>query len=117
MNNARIQDMEIWDRILEVAMFGFTLTAQLKEKYRYRIADSLQQAVLGFYLNIAEGSASESADQVRDSLSVARRSLLDTAYIVTLLQEKRLVSGRMARLMVPRLEALSLEISRFQPAA
>lgn len=108
-----ILETEIWDRVVEMALFGFTLTARLKEKFRYRIADKLQEAVLGFYLNIADGGAVSSGDSPRRSLMVARRCLLDTAYILTLLREEQLVSGRMARLMIPRLEELSFEIERF----
>ena len=117
MNGTMIHDMEIWDRIIEMAMYGFSLTARLREKYRYRIAESLQQAVLGFYLNIADGPDDDSDGQRLDALTVARRSLLDTAYILTLLRERKLVSARMAGFMVPRLEALSLEIERYQPTA
>jgi len=117
MNETMIQDMEIWDRIVEMAMYGFSLTSRLREKYRYRIAESLQQAVLGFYLNIADGPGADSGDPGPDALTVARRSLLDTAYILTLLRERKLVSARMAGFMVPRLEALSLEIERYRPTA
>ena len=116
MKPPRIQDMEIWDVVIETAMYGLSLTAKLKEKYFYRFADKLQEAVLGFYLNIAEGSQAATRTQFLQSLQLARRSLLDTAYILTLLREKQLVSRRMARLMVPRLEELSLEIGRYELA-
>ena len=117
ISRPRIQDTDIWDRIVETAMYGLSLTGRLKERYRYRFAEKLQQAVLGFYLNIADGSNATSQDQYQQALLVAKRSLLDTAHILTLLRERRLVSARMAGLMIPRLEELSLEIGRYQLAA
>jgi four helix bundle protein len=56
----RFEDMEIWQRAVEVSMPVFDIADLLEDEWKYRFGEQLRAAMLSVSNNMAEGSGSAS---------------------------------------------------------
>jgi len=117
MNKTKIHDIDIINRVVQTALFCFDLAAQLKENFFFTYAERLQKAVLGFYINVTEATESSSIEEYLNFMNVTRQSLLETAYILSLLNEKNLLCDEVSCKIVNELEELTLKLGNSQLAA
>ncbi|NOR14469.1 MAG: hypothetical protein GQ544_02065 [Candidatus Aminicenantes bacterium] len=82
---------ETIDKAIELAMYCFSLSLELKKSGFDRAAGKLRDAALTFYNNLTKGMESPGGKDFLSSVHLARRSLLETAGVVILLGQKQLV--------------------------
>jgi four helix bundle protein len=75
----RFLNMQIWQRAAGITSPLFKLAEQLDERRYDRFAEQLRAATLSITNNIAEGSGSNSDDDLAHFLNMAWRSLFETA--------------------------------------
>ncbi|MCS6842875.1 MAG: four helix bundle protein [Caldilineales bacterium] len=114
MAEFRFQNLEIWKRAVTMAHTLFDLADKLEEKRLYRFAEQLRGAALSVPNNIAEGSGSESAREFDQFLGFARRSIYETANMLYIFADRKLVTRELADALVQELEELSRMITGFR---
>jgi four helix bundle protein len=75
----RFEDLEIWNRAVELAVKFHLITDRLDSRRLYRYAEQLRSAGLSLSNNIAEGSGSTHKQEFIQFLNIARRSLFEDA--------------------------------------
>jgi four helix bundle protein len=75
----RFEDLEIWQTAKLLAIEFHQLADQLDQRRLYRYAEQLRAAGLSLTNNIAAGSGSTHAQEFRQFLNIARRSLFEDA--------------------------------------
>ena len=73
----RFENMEIWERAINIGRSLFSIANELEEKRLYRFAEQLRGAGLSMSNNIAEGSGSHSKKEFKQFLNIARRSTFE----------------------------------------
>jgi four helix bundle protein len=92
----RFENLEIWQRAVEVARKLFRLADILEEKRLYRFTDQLRGTGISMPNNIAEGSGSTSKKEFTQFLNIARRSTFENAsmvFVTTLRSQLNLLSA------------------------
>src|SRR5215510_10396524 len=75
----RFEDLEIWHLAKSLAARFHRLADSLDKRRMYRYAEQLRAAGLSLTNNIAEGSGSTHAQEFKQFLNIARRSLFEDA--------------------------------------
>ena len=75
----RFEDLEIWQLARTLATKFHKLADELERRRLYRYAEQLRAAGLSLTNNIAEGSGSTHAQEFKQFLNIARRSLFEDA--------------------------------------
>ena len=109
----RFENLEIWQRAVEVARKLFRLAAILEEKKLFRFADQLRGSGLSMPNNIAEGSGSTSKKEFLQFLNIARRSTFENASMVLIFAKDKLISEDMKDEIVKDLDELCRMITSF----
>ena len=91
MNKTDIKNPETMDKVVELAMYCFSLSLELKKNGFDTAAGKLRDAALTFYSHLTEGMESPSGKDFVAAVNLARRSLLETAGVVILLGQEKLV--------------------------
>jgi four helix bundle protein len=113
MKKFRFENLEIWQRAVEVARKLFRLADILEEKKLYRFADQLRGAGISMPNNIAEGSGSTSKKEFSQFLNIARRSTFENASMVLVFAKDDLISEDMKNEIVQDLDELCRMITSF----
>src|SRR5260370_16231704 len=96
----RFEDLEIWQLTRSLASKFHKLADELDQRRLYRYAEQLRAAGLSLTNNIAEGSGSTHAQEFRQFLNIARRSLFEDASMLMVFETLGLFrSPAIARLL------------------
>ena len=114
MPRFRFQDLQIWNKAIEIADKLFDIADGLEQKKLYRFAEQLRGSGMSMSNNIAEGAGSNSRAEFRQFLNIARRSTFENANILILLNRRKLLAEEDMNDLVDKLEVLSRQITTFQ---
>jgi four helix bundle protein len=90
-NLFRFEQLQVWQRAADLA-FSLALVAdELSERRLYRFAEQLRSAALSVSNNIAEGSGSNSDNEFRNFLNIARRSAFECASMLLIFHRQQLI--------------------------
>jgi len=76
MAKFRFQDLEIWQKAIEIGDRLLDIADELEEQKKFRFAEQLRRAALSISNNIAEGSGSDSDRQFAQFLNFANAYVL-----------------------------------------
>lgn len=91
MKKSDIKNPETMDKAIELAMYCFSLSLELKKNGFDKAAGKLRDAAMTFFDNLTRGLESTGSEDFLSSVHLARRSLLETAGVVILLGQRQLV--------------------------
>jgi four helix bundle protein len=109
----RFEDLEIWRRGAEISGKLFQLADELEKRHLFRFAEQLRGATLSITNNIAEGSGSLSNAEFANFLNMSRRSIFETANILTVLSKNGYVPADAIQPLLVELEEQSRMILAF----
>ncbi len=89
----RFEDLEIWQVAKGLAVRFHQLADMLDKRRLYRYAEQLRAAGLSLTNNIAEGSGSIHAQEFKQFLNIARRSLFEDASMLMVFESLGLFSS------------------------
>ena len=110
----RFEDLEIWKLAIEITRELFTIANKLERKKLFRFAEQLRGCALSIPNNIAEGSGSNSKREFHQFLNVARRSTFETANIVIIFFDEKLINLQTKKRLLDKLDYLCRKITNFQ---
>ena len=87
----RFERIEVWQRAADMAFTLGNVADQLATRHLYRFAEQLRSAALSISNNIAEGAGSNSTNEFRNFLNIARRSAFECASMLLIFQRHQLV--------------------------
>ena len=90
-NLFRFEHLQVWQRAADVAFTLGVVADELSERHRYRFAEQLRSAALSITNNIAEGSGSNSTNEFRNFLNIARRSAFECASMLLIFHRQQLI--------------------------
>ena len=114
MAKFRFEDLEIWKLAIEIARELFAVANELERKKLFRFAEQLRGCALSMSNNIAEGSGSNSKREFHQFLNIARRSTFETANIVIIFSDEKLIDLQAKACLLDRLDHLCRQITNFQ---
>ena len=109
----RFENLEIWQRSVDIARKLFKIADSLETKKLYRFADQLRGAGLSMPNNIAEGSGSTSKKEFVQFLNIARRSTFENASMILIFSQERLISEDLKDEVIRDLDELCRMITAF----
>jgi four helix bundle protein len=109
----RFENLEIWQRSVELGRQLFRFANSLEEKRLYRFADQVRGAGLSIPNNIAEGAGSTSKREFVQFLNIARRSTFEIASMVIIFFREGLISGPEKEQILKELDELCRMITAF----
>ena len=109
----RFQNLEIWEKAVEIGMELFDIADELDKKHLHRFAEQLRAASLSMSNNIAEGSGSISKREFAQFLNVARRSTFENANMTIIYQMRQMISEGQKEHLLEELDELCRMISGF----
>lgn len=112
-NQFRFERMEIWQRAADMAFTLGNLGDQLTTRHLYRFAEQLRAAALSISNNIAEGSGSNSTNEFRNFLNIARRSAFECASMLLIFQRHQLVPADEVKNQLSELNQICRMITGF----
>src|SRR5881409_2334945 len=89
----RFEDLEIWQIAKGLAVKLHKLADMLDKRRLYRYAEQSRAAGLSLTNNIAEGSGSTHAQEFKQFLNIARRSLFEDASMLMVFERLELLKG------------------------
>ena len=109
----RFEDLEIWQTAKSLAVKFRRLADVLDKRRFYRYAEQLRAAGLSLTNNIAEGSGSTHAQEFRQFLNIARRSLFEDASMLMVFESIGLFSPADIDELLTECDVLSRKITNF----
>ena len=109
----RFQDLEIWQRSVELSISLFKIADELEVNHQFRFAEQLRGSTLSITNNIAEGSGSNSKAEFKQFLNYARRSTFETANILLILSDSKVIEINNKNLILRELDEISRMITGF----
>jgi four helix bundle protein len=109
----RFENLEIWQRSVEVAGKLFRLADEMEKMKLYRFADQLRGAGLSMPNNIAEGSGSTSNKEFIQFLNIARRSTFENASMIMIFAKDKLIHEEKKNELIQDLDELCRMITAF----
>ena len=109
----RFENLEIWQRSVEIARKLFRLAQELEKMKLYRFADQLRGAGLSMPNNIAEGSGSTSKKEFIQFLNIARRSTFENASMIMIFAKDKLIPEDKKNELIQDLDELCRMITAF----
>jgi len=109
----RFENLEIWQRSVDIARKLFKIADSLETKKLYRFADQLRGAGLSMSNNIAEGSGSTSKKEFVQFLNIARRSTFENANMIIIFSKEKLISEDVKDEIIQDLDELCRMITAF----
>lgn len=107
----RFEDMEIWNRAVEVSMPVFDIADSLDTARKYRFAEQLRAAMLSVSNNMAEGSGSTSDVDFANFLNIARRSIFEVASMLIVFHRRELITDRPSRILAELIELSKMTLA------
>jgi four helix bundle protein len=107
----RFEDMEIWNRAVEVSMPVFDIADSLDTVKKYRFAEQLRAAMLSVSNNMAEGSGSTSDVDFANFLNIARRSIFEVASMLIVFHRRELITDRPSRILAELIELSKMTLA------
>ena len=114
MAKFRFQDLEIWKEAIEIGMMLFDIADRLQERKLFRFSEQLRSAGMSMSNNIAEGSGSSSKLEFKHFLNIAKRSTLENANILIILNKRSMVDNETLNSILDQLDSLCRKITNFQ---
>jgi four helix bundle protein len=87
----RFEQLDVWQRAADLAFAVGLVADELAERHLYRVAEQLRAAVLSISNDIAEGSGSNSTNEFRNFLNIARRSAFESASMLLIFKRQALI--------------------------
>jgi four helix bundle protein len=112
-NLFRFEHLEVWQRAADMAFTLGLLADQLATQHLYRFAEQLRAAELSISNNIAEGSGSNSKNEFRNFLNIARRSAFECASMLLIFQRHQLVSADEVKIHLNELNQICRMLTGF----
>ncbi len=109
----RFENLEIWQRSVDIARKLFKIADSLETKKLYRFADQLRGAGLSMPNNIAEGAGSTSKKEFVQFLNIARRSTFENASMIIIFSQEKLISEDIKDELIGELDELCRMITAF----
>jgi four helix bundle protein len=107
----RFEDMEIWQRAVEVSMPVFDIADSLDEARKYRFAEQLRAAMLSVSNNMAEGSGSASDTDFANFLNIARRSIFEVASMLLVFHRRTIIPERPTHILSELVELSKMTLA------
>src|SRR5258708_37588668 len=109
----RFEDLEIWQLARGLAVKLHKLATELDKRRFYRYGEQLRAAGLSLTNNIAEGSGSTHAQEFRQFLNIARRSLFEDASMLMVFESLGLSSPSDIDELLTDCDILSRKLTNF----
>ena len=109
----RFEDLEIWQIAKGLAAKFHKLADTLDKRRLYRYAEQLRAAGLSLTNNIAEGSGSTHAQEFKQFLNIARRSLFEDASMLMVFESLGLFDSSEIDGLLSDCDMLSRKITNF----
>jgi len=85
------KDLQVWQKADTLAHQIYDCTDSFPKKYTFDLTSQLRRAALSVATNIAEGCASLHSKELIQFLSISRRSLSETHYLLMFAYQKKLI--------------------------
>ncbi len=95
----RFEDMEIWQRAVEISMPVFDIADALEDLKKFRFGEQLRAAMLSISNNMAEGSGSASDIDFANFLNISRRSIFEVASMLLVFHRRGIISERPSEIL------------------
>jgi four helix bundle protein len=105
-NLLRFEHLEVWQRAADLAFALGAISDALAAKHLYRFAEQLRATALSISNNIAEGSGSNSTNEFRHSLNIARRSSFECASMILIFERQRLIAKESIEVLLGELNEI-----------
>lgn len=112
----RFEDLEIWNRAVELAVKFHLIAHRLDSRRLYRYAEQLRAAGLSLSNNIAEGSGSTHKQEFIQFLNIARRSLFEDASMLLVFERLGFVESAEVDELLWDCDEASRKITNFSRA-
>jgi four helix bundle protein len=89
----RFEDLEIWNKAVDLAVKFHRIADRLDERRFYRYAEQLRAAGLSISNNVAEGSGSVHKQEFIQFLNITRRSLFEDASMLMVFERLGLLQS------------------------
>jgi four helix bundle protein len=109
----RFEDLEIWQLAKNLAVRFHKLAERLDERRLFRYAEQLRVAGLSVTNNIAEGAGSTHAQEFKQFLNIARRSLFEDASMLMVFEGLGFFSTGEVDSLLGDCDLLSRKITNF----
>jgi len=116
MPGFRFENLQIWQRAVEVARKLFRLAESLEERKLFEFAEQVRSAGLSMANNIAEGSGSSSKREFMHFLNIARRSTFENASMILVFAKDGLIQEKDKEEILKDLDELCRMITAFSRA-
>ena len=113
MPGFRFENLQIWQRAVEVARKLFRLAESLEERKLFKFAEQVRSAGLSMANNIAEGSGSSSKREFMHFLNIARRSTFENASMILVFAKDGLIQVKDKEEILKDLDELCRMITAF----
>src|SRR3989344_354591 len=110
----RFESLEIWREAVEYASRIYSVTSKFPASETYALSDQLRRAAVSISANIAEGSGSASAKDLRNYLSIAIKSVFETVSLLKIAERNRYISNREYADSYTAVETLVKKIQSFR---
>jgi four helix bundle protein len=100
----RFQDLEIWEKAIEIGEKLFNIAHDLEKQKLYRFAEQIRGAGLIISNNISEGSGSFSDNEFAQFLNIARRSTFENANMIIVFELQGLIDSKIKNELLTDLE-------------
>jgi four helix bundle protein len=107
----RFEDMEIWQRAVEISMPVFDIADALDEARKYRFAEQLRAAMLSVSNNMAEGSGSAFDVDFANFLNIARRSIFEVASMLIVFHRRTIIAERPSHILSELIELSKMTLA------
>jgi len=109
----RFEDLENWQLARSLAVELHKLADELDKRRLYRYAEQSRAAGLSLTNNIAEGSGSTHAQEFKQFLNIARRSLFEDASMLMVFESLGLFNSPDIDALLSNCDMLSRKITNF----
>ncbi len=107
----RFEDMEIWQRAVEISMPVFDIADSLEDLRKYRFGEQLRAAMLSVSNNMAEGSGSASNVDFANFLNIARRSIFEVASMLLVFHRREIIAERPTAILTELVELSKMTLA------
>jgi four helix bundle protein len=107
----RFEDMEIWQRAVEISMPVFDIADSLEDLKKYRFAEQLRAAMLSVSNNMAEGSGSSSDVDFANFLNISRRSIFEVASMLIVFHRRAIIPKRPTSVLAELIELSKMTLA------
>ena len=114
MAKFRFQDLEIWQKAIEIGDRLLDIADELEVQKKFRFAEQLRGAALSISNNIAEGFGSDSDKEFAQFLNFAKRSCFEDANMLIVFNRRKLISKEVQNELLEELDGECRKIQNFK---